>query len=399
MTSDRTHLMYSKLIWLAVGAFAIGTEGFMISGILPGMARNLGVSVAVAGQLVTIFAIAYAIGAPLIAVASANMPRKPLLIGAMTAFILANLLAAFAGSYAMLAIARVLLALSAGAFMPAAAGYASMVVVPESRGRALSFIYSGMTIALVLGVPIGTWLAAQFDWRATFLGVAALGGIALIGITAKLQQAPIPPSISLARRLSVARRPDVLSVLTLTVLCLMGFHATNTYLGAYLDRLFEISPQGIAVILFAYGIAGAIGNTVGGHVADRLNMRYFLMLAITMMIVAFLALTFLARFAPSLWAFVGVIIAAIVWCLFAWSLPAVQQVRLVSIDPQLAPVTLSLNSSAIYLGAAIGSALGAATIQLTSLAMIGFAGALCELLALGFLLSKRLNPAPIPAVV
>ncbi|PZM15076.1 MFS transporter [Rhizobium tubonense] len=390
--------MYRNLIWLALGAFAIGTEGFMISGILPGMAHDLGVSVAAAGQLVTIFAFAYAIGSPLIAVATANVPRRALLIGAMTAFTLSNLLAAFAPGYAALAFARVLLALSAGTFMPASAGYASMTIAPERRGRALSFIYSGMTIALVLGVPMGTLIAARLDWRATFIGVAALGALALIGIVAKLPRSPSPPAISLKRRLAVARRPDVLAVLMLTVLVLIGAFAVNTYFGAYLETVFGISPQGVAVTLFVFGLAAAVGNTVGGHVADRWDKRRFLILATVMMVIAFTALTFLADFAPASWAFAGVVCAITLWALFGWSLPAVQQVRLLSIDPHLAPVTLSLNSSAIYLGAAIGAALGAATVQLTSLAMLGLVGAVCELAALGFLLvSTRSSPVPVPA--
>lgn len=261
--------MYRTLIWLALGAFAIGTEGFMISGILPGMAHDLGVSIAAAGQLVTIFAFSYAVGSPLIAVATANVPRKALIIGAMAAFTLSNLAAAFAPGYAALAVARVLLALSAGTFMPASAGYASMMIAPDRRGRALSFIYSGMTIALVLGVPMGTLIAARLDWRATFIGVAALGAVALIGIITKLQRSPSPPAISLSRRLAVARRPDVLAVLLLTVLVLIGAFTVNTYFGAYLETLFKTSPQGVAFTLFVIGVAAAIGNTIGGHVADR----------------------------------------------------------------------------------------------------------------------------------
>jgi predicted MFS family arabinose efflux permease len=390
--------MYRNLIWLALGAFAIGTEGFMISGILPGMAHDLGVSVAVAGQLVTIFAFAYAIGSPLVAVVTANVPRRALLIGAMAAFTLSNLLAAFAPGYAWLAFARVLLALSAGTFMPASAGYASMTIAPERRGRALSFIYSGMTIALVVGVPLGTLVAAQLDWRATFIGVAGLGAIALLGIVLKLPASPTPPAISLGRRLAVARRPDVLAVLMLTVLVLIGAFAVNTYLGAFLETVFGISPQGVAATLLVSGIAAAVGNTIGGHVADHWDKRRFLILATVMMVFAFAALTFFADFAPAAWAFSGVVCAVTLFALFGWSLPAVQQVRLLAIDPHLAPITLSLNSSAIYLGAAIGAALGAATVQLTSLTMIGLVGAACELAALSFLLrSTRSVPVPMPA--
>ncbi len=378
--------MYGNLVWLTLGAFAIGTEGFMISGILPGMAHDLGVSVAAAGQLVTVFAFAYAVGSPLIAVATANVPRKALLIGAMAAFTLSNLAAAFAPGYIALAVARVLLALSAGTFMPASAGYASMTIAPDRRGRALSFIYSGMTIALVLGVPMGTLIAARFDWRATFMGVAALGAVALVGIMARLPRSPSPPAISLSRRLAVAGRPDVLAVLLLTVLVLIGAFEVNTYFGAFLETVFKISPQGVSFTLFVIGVAAAIGNTMGGHVADRWDKHQFLILATGMMVVSFAALTLLAAFAPAGWAFSGVVGAITIWALFGWSLPAVQQVRLLLIDPHLAPVTLSLHSSAVYLGAAIGAVIGAATVQWTSVAMIGVVGAVFELVALGFLL-------------
>ena len=385
--------MFPSLIWLALGAFAIGTEGFMISGILPGMAHDLGVSVATAGQLVTIFAFAYAVGSPLIAVATANVPRRTLLIGAMAVFTASNVLAALAPGYAALALARVLLALSAGTFMPASAGYASMTIAPERRGRALAFIYSGMTTALVLGVPLGTLVAARLDWRATFIGVAGLGFLALVGIATRLRPAPSPPAIGLGRRLAVARRPEVLAVLTLTVLVLIGAFAVNTYFGAYLETVFKVSPQGVAVFLFGFGLAAACGNTLGGHAADHWDKRRFLVLATVVMIATFTAITLLAGFAPAPWALIGVAVAIILWALFGWSLPSVQQVRLLSIDAHLAPVTLSLNSSAIYLGAALGAALGSATVQFSSVAMIGLVGAICELVALGFLLmTMRTSP-------
>jgi predicted MFS family arabinose efflux permease len=135
----------------------------------------------------------YSIGSPL--VATATLPRHTLLIGAMAVFTLANALAAYSPSYWVLAFARILLALSAGTFMPASRAYASLTVAPR-RGRALAFIYSGMTTALVLGIPLGTLLAARLDWRATFLAVAVLGAIALVGIVVRLKPAPSPFAIS-----------------------------------------------------------------------------------------------------------------------------------------------------------------------------------------------------------
>jgi predicted MFS family arabinose efflux permease len=237
--------MFLSFIWLVVGTFAIGTEGFMISGILPGMAHDLGVSVSAAGQFVTIFALAYSIGSPLIAVATATLPRRTLLIGAMAVFTFANVLAAYSPGYWMLAFARIILALSAGTFMPASGAYASLTVAPERRGQALAFIYSGMTTALIFGVPLGTLLAARLDWRATFLAVAILGAIALVGIVVRLKPAPSPPAISLGQRLAVARRADVLSILLLTILVVTGAFLVNTYFGAYLETVSASRRKGL----------------------------------------------------------------------------------------------------------------------------------------------------------
>jgi predicted MFS family arabinose efflux permease len=383
--------MFSSFIWLVVGTFAIGTEGFMISGILPGMAHDLGVSVSAAGQFVTIFALAYSIGSPLIAVATATLPRRTLLIGAMAVFTFANVLAAYSPGYWMLAFARIILALSAGTFMPASGAYASLTVAPERRGQALAFIYSGMTTALIFGVPLGTLLAARLDWRATFLAVAVLGAIALVGIVVRLKPAPSPPAISLGQRLAVARRTDVLSILLLTVLVVTGAFLVNTYFGAYLETVFGVSPQGVAFVLFAVGMAAAAGNTLGGYAADHWDNRRFLLLAIGMAMLAFVLISFMAAFAPASWALAGGSFAIVFWAVFGWSVPSLQQMRLLAADAHLAPITLSLNSSAIYFGAAIGAALGSATIHFGSLTMIGAAGALCELVALGFLAATMRN--------
>jgi predicted MFS family arabinose efflux permease len=162
----------SSLLWLALGAFAIGTEGFMIAGLLPALARDLNVGLPAAGHLVTAFSLAYAIGAPVMAVLTAGLERRRLLAVAMAGFSIANLLAAVAPGYAGLLAARLLLALSAASFMPAASGYAAALGGPERRGRALSMVTNGLTLAIIAGVPLGVLVGEGFGWRATFVGVA-----------------------------------------------------------------------------------------------------------------------------------------------------------------------------------------------------------------------------------
>ncbi|MBP0579157.1 MFS transporter [Labrys sp. LIt4] len=385
--------MYRTLAWLALGAFAIGSEGLMIAGILPRIAEDLGIPVAHAGHLVTIFALAYAVGSPLIAVATARWERRTLLITAMAVFSLANLAAAFATGFLTLAASRIVLALSAGTFMPAAFAYGAMSVEPAKRGRALSFIYTGMTVALVIGVPLGTAIAAHLGWRATFGMVAAMSLLVLAGIVLKLPAVSGPPAPGLADRLAVARRSDVLEVIGLTVVVLAGAFGVYTFIGAYLETVLGASPEAVAGFLILAGLAGAAGNTLGGHAADRWNHRRFLAIVLTVLVASFGVLPLIPAFLPGLGGWLGAGLVLVLWGLFGWAFPAVQQVRLLAIDPRLASVLLALNASAIYLGTAAGAAIGAVVVERYSVQAVGWVGAATEVLALVFLLATPYRPA------
>jgi len=385
--------MLRSLIWLALGTFAIGTEGFMIAGILPMIADDLHVSVAATGHLVTCFALVYAIAAPLLAVATANWPRKALLAFAITAFGLANIVAGLAPDYLWLMVSRVLLALAAAAFMPAASGTAATIVAPEKRGRAISIIYTGMTVSMIVGVPIGTLVAEHFGWRATFFGVAGLAVVALAGILVALPRVPMSASVSLATRIEMVRRPDLLVVLALTFLTLGGIFAINTYFGALMIQVFGATPEMVAGALFLAGIGGAAGNLIGGYAADRWNARRFLTAVLATLTINFAALSLVSILAPDRHGLVLVYVIVAVWGLAGWSFPAVQQVRLVAFAPSLAAVSLSLNSSALYFGTAAGAAIGALAIDFISITAIGWVAALFELSALVLLLATLRSTA------
>jgi predicted MFS family arabinose efflux permease len=210
------------LLWLTLGAFAIGTEGFMIAGLLPALAQDLNVGLPAAGHLVTAFSLAYALGAPVMAVLTAGLERRRLLALAMSGFVLANLLAALVPSYVGLLGARLLLALSAASFMPAASGYAAALGGPERRGRALAMVTTGLTLAIIAGVPLGVLVGEGFGWRATFLGVAGLAALSLLGILARLPRQQPGATASLGERLALAGRGDVLAVLATTTLAMAG---------------------------------------------------------------------------------------------------------------------------------------------------------------------------------
>ncbi len=382
-----------RLLPLVVGAFAIGAETFLVSGVLPQIAADLHVTAAAAGSLVTIFAIAYAFGSPLIAVATAGVERKRLLIGAMAAFALANLVAAVAPNFASLAAARVLLALAAGTFMPAAVAFATSMFSAEHRGRAIALIYGGMTMATVLGVPAGTYLAAVDGWRAPFFGVAVLAALAAIGVAAVLPRVQSARAAGFAERLAVMRRPDVLQMLTLTALALIGPFAVYTFLGVLAESALGIGGDKLALTLVFFGVVSFIGSQFGGYAADRWPRERFIAIVFVVLIAGFPLMSLgphIGGAAGATLLFAGMAL----WGVFGWAFPIVQQARLVTLDPAMAPITLSLNVSALYVGVAIGSSLGAWTIARWSVDAVGLVAGASEIVALVWLvLTDVLKPA------
>ena len=364
----------NSLLWLTLGAFAIGTEGFMIAGLLPALARDLNVGLPAAGQLVTAFSLAYAIGAPVMAVLTAHLERRRLLAFAMAGFSIANLLAAVAPGYAGLLAARLLLALSAASFMPAASGYAAALGGPERRGRALSMVTNGLTLAIIAGVPLGVLIGQGFGWRATFLGVAVLASLSLLGIIVRLPSQPPGITASLGERLALTKRPDMLAVLATTVLTVASTFTVYTYLGVFLADVAGIGPRGLALVLLGFGLASAVGARLGGTMADRWGARHTVIVGCGLTLLAYLILSLGAALGPAR-AMLALLPAILLWGLASWGLITAQQVRLVALAPGLAAVSLSLNSSAIYLGSATGAAVGALVIADVGMGRLGWVAA------------------------
>jgi predicted MFS family arabinose efflux permease len=360
--------------WLTLGAFAIGTEGFMIAGLLPRIALDLGVSLAAAGLLVTVFSLVYAVGAPVIAVLTAGLERRRLLVIGMGCFGIANCIAALAPGYDGLLIARLLLALAAACFMPAASGYAAAYGKPAERGRALSLVMMGLTLAIIAGVPLGVVIGEGFGWRATFLAVAGLSVLSLIGIIVRLPPQRPGASHGCKDRLALAKRRDTLSILATSVLTVAGTFTVYTYLGPLLAAATGTGPRALALWLLGFGVASAVGSRLGGTAADRMGARHTVAICGVLALMAYTVLWLGAAMGPPR-AIVLVLPAVLLWGLATWALMTAQQARLVAIHPGLAPVSLSLNSSAIYLGGAIGSAIGAIVIADAAVGQLGLVAA------------------------
>jgi predicted MFS family arabinose efflux permease len=375
--------MPASLFWLALGAFAIGTEGYVIAGLLPSVAGDLGVSIPVAGQLVTAFALAYALGSPLLSVATGALDRRRLLLASLAAFVAGNLLAGLAHGYAMLMASRLAMALAAATFMPAASAYAAAVAAPERRGRALAIIYTGFTLAMAIGAPLGVIVGHHYGWRLTFVGVAGFAALAMIGLRAVLGPTPSGATVTLSERLAVARRPDVLAVLLSTTLVMSGVFTVYTYLAPFLRTAAGLDGQILALVLFTFGVGAAAGNLLGGAASDRFGPRRVLGVVLASLVVVFALFSLVAHTLPPATARPLLVALIALWGLAGFAFPAAQQSRLVRLEPRLAPITLSLNGSAIYGGISLGAVIGSLVVRSGHLTSIGWVGSLCELAALG----------------
>jgi MFS transporter, DHA1 family, inner membrane transport protein len=368
--------METRLLVLALGMFAIGTDGFVMAGVLPELANSFHVSISVAGQVTTAYALSYALLAPTVAAIAGNLPRKMLMLSGLTIFVAANLATAAAHSFGFAIAMRLVTGLGAAMFAPTASGAGVLLVPPERRGFALSVIIGGLTTATALGSPMGSLIGALGDWRWTMIFVSSLGLVAFLGVTAFLSNIPTPPAVDLAKRLAPLRDSRVVLTLMTTLLSMGGFFTVYTYFSVVFDRAVGGSPLVFGALLVAWGVAGTFGNLFAGRLVDRLGARKVLLMVLT------LAAADMASFA---WtgANLGTAVAAIViWGVFSWSVQAPQQSRLVALQPALAPVVLGLNNTGTYLGVTSAGIIGALGIQTIGAHNLGIVGAVLVLFAL-----------------
>lgn len=333
---------------LGLGTFAIGTDMFVVAGILGGIAYDLGVTVGAAGLTVTVFALAYAIGAVLLGALLGSCPPRRLLIGSMVLFGALSVLAALAPAFPALLAVRVLGALAASVYVPAA-GAAAVAAVPAShRGRALGVILAGTSAATVVGAPLGVTLAAALSWRAAFGLVAMLAVVTVVALLSTRAGSGPLPRATVRERLRPMRSPAVLGALGVTFLVMTASYSVYTYLPLL------VSGAGVPLgpIIGAFGIGGLVGAWWGGSAADRSGTGRVVVVAVVTLTAGFAALPHLAAAAAGLPA------VMVGWGIAAWGFVPAQQHRLIGLGEGPAPLPLALNSCAVHLGSAAGALLG-----------------------------------------
>ena len=361
---------------LALGNFAVGTGSFVFAGLLEGVARDLSVSVGTAGQLISAYAIVYAVGAPVLATVTSDVSRRRLLVASLVVFSLANVAALAIPSYGPLMVSRVVAACGAALFTPTSAAVAASLAPSGRRGKALATVTGGLTIAFAFGIPLGTLVGDRFGWRAAFVLVGVLGAVAVLGIRALLPVVENPPPVGLRERVRAAEQPVVVVTLSLTAIGLGAGFVVFTYVGPLLGELTGFGGRGISGMLLVFGVAAVVGNALGGYGADRWGYGRSAAGIFVVLTLSLLAFSLLAPLAGTLLAVVGAGTALVVWSVAGWALTPFQQYRLIELAPRTQNIVLSLNASAIYLGQGIGAGIGALTIGYGSLASLGWVAAL-----------------------
>lgn len=388
------------LLALTLSAFAIGTTEFVIVGLLPTIAADLGVNLPSAGLLVSLYALGVAVGAPVLTALTGKIPRKTLLLSLMVLFTLGNLLAWKSPGYETLVIARILTGLAHGVFFSIGSTIATSLVPKDKAASAIAIMFTGLTVALVTGVPLGTFIGQHFGWRETFLAVSALGLVAFIGSLLYVPSniAHSKPA-SLLQQVQVLGQPRLLLVYAMTAVGYGGSFIAFTYLAPILQQVSGFSAGAVGVVMLVYGVSVAFGNIWGGKLADKKGPVSALKLIFLLLAAVLLLLTFTAPH-PVL-----VVITVLLWGAVAFGNVAGLQVYVVQqaehFTPRAVDVASGLNIAAFNLGIAGGAWGGGLIVEHLGLVHTGWIGAIVVLGAFGLTaLSGRMDrryPIPVRA--
>ncbi|MEU5050762.1 MFS transporter [Streptomyces sp. NPDC021096] len=260
------------LLALAIGAFGIGTTEFVTSGLLPEVADEFGVSIPTAGYLTTGYALGVVVGAPILAIIGSRVPRKQMLMGLMGLFIVGNALSAAAPVFGVMLAGRIVASLAHGAFFGIGAIVAAGLVAPQKKAGAIAMMFTGLTVANVVGVPLGTLIGQNVGWRVTFFIISGLGVLAVLGIAALVPRQPLPEHTRVSGELAAFRNPQVLLAMAMTVLGFGGVFTMSTYITPMMTDVTGYAPGSVTWLLVLFGLGLVGGNLIGGKYADRALM-------------------------------------------------------------------------------------------------------------------------------
>lgn len=378
---SKVHRTHPGIWALAVTAFAIGVAEFIVVGVLPAIAEDLGVPLARAGGLVGLYALALAVGTPIVVLALARLPRKPLLLALVAVFLGGNLLSALSASYELLLAGRILTAVAHGSFFAIGATVAARLAPEGQASRAIAVMFAGLTLAMVIGVPLGSLIGNALGWRLPFFAVAVLAALALLATAFWVPALPTPATGPAGTQLAALASPPILAMMAITVLGFGASFPAFTFITPILTGVTGFSTHAASLLLVVFGVATLMGNLAGGRWAASLGWPVALwrMLAGLLLILAALALAMPWKLA--------MVPLLFVWGGLAFGLsPGFQAGMLETAQrwtPRAVDFASALNISAFNLGIALGETLGSGLVEQQKMAMTPWAGVVLALLAQG----------------
>ncbi|HEY0239597.1 MAG TPA: MFS transporter [Friedmanniella sp.] len=358
-TVERSYVgraVYARLGLLAGGLFAMGTNAFVIAGVLPAIAATLGVTPSQVGYSITFYGLVVAVVAPAVSILLARLSRTTLMAGGLVLISLGTVVAALASSIEIFTVGRVVAALGGAALVPAATAAAPAIMPAHQRGRALAIAALGFTLATAIGSPLGTALASVGGWRLPLLILAGLALVLAGAVALVVRDIPLGAAASLRQRFAVLRDGRILLALATTLLLTVSFNVVYFFSSEVTHDLTAGSGTLLAVLLLLYGLGGMVGTAVTGPVTDRAGSRLTFAVAIGLEIVVFLALPLLTHW------YAATAVAFFVWGVAGFGAVVPLQHRLVGIDPAVTGISLSWYSTAMYIGIALAPLLGAAAL-------------------------------------
>lgn len=369
-----------KIVVLALVSFLVGTSEYIIAGILDRIAATMHISLIAAGQLITVFSLVYALGTPVIIALTSRFDRRKLLLYFLGLFVIANVLAFLLPGYEWFIAARILMALGAGVVVVTALTVASKIAPEGKQASAIATVITGFTASLIVGVPLGRLVAASWDWKLVFAGIAFLGLLSMLVIASTIPPLEAEAHVPLKKQLSLLKQPRIGLALLVTFFWLGGYSITYTYISPYLIEISGMSEAVLSTTLLAFGIASLIGSKAGGYSADRQGVKRTLLAGMALHVFSLAMLNWTSH---SSFAIVAVLI---LWSFAAWSSGPTQQYHLVTMAPESSSIMLSLNSSVMQLSMAAGAGIGGiavSAISLSSITWIGAAGVAIAFVVVG----------------
>lgn len=359
-----------KIYILAIVSFLVGTSEFVIAGILDMVASDVGVTVAAAGQLITVYSLSYAIGTPILIAFTAKMDRRKLMLIALAMFIVGNLVTISTTGFAMLVGARIILAVGTGVFMVVALTLAAKIAQPGKQGSAIATVLLGFNLALILGVPLGRVIASFYDWKIIFAGIGVLSLIATFVLLMTIPRSEGETPVPIREQLSLLKTPRISVGLSIGFFWILGYTIIYTYISPFLLTITGLSDRMVSIGLFAFGIASLLGSQVGGYGADKWGIPRTMVGGLLLHSGILLLMTSFSHLS------MFVLPLLMLWSFFAWSTGPVQQVYLIGMAPEASGIILSLNTSIIQLGMAVGAVIGGMVVENISLQAVGWIGAI-----------------------